>query len=114
MRERRSRRCVPRLPIGVRLLVDGYLVAHGELADLSIGGASLWTTEGFRSGDTLEFHFEVEDPRLRSFRTTAKVIWSRQAMSADGRMRFGIRWAHLASAEETRLKQLIASACAER
>jgi c-di-GMP-binding flagellar brake protein YcgR len=98
----------------VQLLVDGYLVAHGELADLSLGGASLWTTEGFRSGDTLEFHFEVEDARTRSFRTTARVVWSREALSADGRTRCGIRWAHLATAEEDQLEQLIASACAER
>ncbi len=112
MRERRSRRCVPRLPIGVRLLVDGYVVAHGELADVSTGGASLWAAEGFRSGDTLEF--ETDDARTRSFRTTAKVVWARRALSGDGRTRFGIRWAHLATAEEDDLEQIIAAACAER
>jgi hypothetical protein len=114
MRERRVRRCVPTKRVGVNLLVDGYLVAHGELADVSLDGASLWMGEGFRSGDTFEFHFDPAEPVAPGFRTTAKVVWARTALSEDGRTRCGIRWAHLASAEVTRLSEFIASTCSKR
>jgi len=96
----------------VQLLVDGYVAAHGELADLSLGGASLWMGEGFRSGDTFEFRLETDAALPFSFRTTAKVVWSRAAMSADGRTRCGVCWDHIASVEQDRLERLIAAACA--
>jgi hypothetical protein len=112
MRERGARRCIPRRPIGVQLLVDGYVAAHAELADLSLGGACVWMGGGFRSGDTFEFRLETDSALPFSFRTTAKVVWSRAAMSGDGRTRCGVCWDHIASADQDRLERLIAAACA--
>jgi c-di-GMP-binding flagellar brake protein YcgR len=96
----------------VRFLVDGYVAAHGELADVSLDGASLWMGGGFHSGDTFELHFDCDDPAARSFRTMARVVWCRHALSADGRTRCGVRWDHIASAEQDQLQQFIATTCA--
>jgi hypothetical protein len=111
MSERRATRCVPRAPIGVRLFVDGYLVGHGDLADLSLGGAGFVASEGFRSGDNLEFHLFTDETLEFTFRTAARVVWSEPGERTDGRSRCGVRWVHLPNEDLRRLAEFIGETC---
>jgi hypothetical protein len=114
MQRRRYSRHLPKTSVAVALLVDGYMTAHGDLADLSLRGAGLWTVAGFRVGDVLDLHLAPRRDLGLSFRGTAEVVWSRPAKSANGRARCGVCWAHLASAERKSLGRFMAAICKNR
>ncbi|MBN2370873.1 MAG: PilZ domain-containing protein [Vicinamibacteria bacterium] len=114
MQRRRNSRRIPSSLINVSLLVDGYMTAHGELTDLSLQGAGLWTVVGFRIGDILDLRLESGEDLGSFFRSTVRVVWSRTAKSAHDRMRCGVCWAHLVAAERRSLGRFMAATCTER
>ena len=79
------------MPIGAAFLVDGYVVACGEVANLSKGGACLDTVSDLRVGDAVEVRLEdgwEPDPLL----VPARVVWSRRQADPQEGSRCGVRW----------------------
>jgi len=109
MFHRRTERRVPKVQIGVRCLVDGYVVACGEVMDLSVRGAGLWTQDAFNPGDSLELLLEVDQSLAPPFRSIARVVWSQES---EARARCGVRWAFVRRSERRTLAEFIAAHCA--
>jgi hypothetical protein len=100
--------------IGVQFLLDGYVVAFGDVLDISFGGAGLITGEGLASGHNLELRFTAEDPALPAFQTAAKVVWCKPAERPGEPTRCGVRWALPPGGRQNPLHVLIESACADQ
>jgi c-di-GMP-binding flagellar brake protein YcgR len=113
MQHRWAARRHPRSPITVQILVDGYVVAHGEVADISLKGAGLRASEGLRPGETVELRLDTEADDLPSFFSRARIVWSRSAVGADDASRCGVRWSDLTEAEAGPLIRLIEASCTE-
>ncbi len=111
MQKRRSERRTPRTAIGVQFLLDGYVVAYGDVIDISLGGAGLATPEGLISGNNLELRFAAEDPAVPAFQTAAKVVWCQPADGPGDQTRCGVRWALPAVSQRHPLHILIDSTC---
>jgi hypothetical protein len=112
MQKRRSARCVPKTAIGVQFLLDGYVVAYGDVLDISLGGAGLTTGEGLISGHNLELRFAAEDPALPAFQTAAKVVWCEPGNAPGQQTRCGVRWPLAQASRRHPLQTLIESTCA--
>jgi hypothetical protein len=103
----------PTTPISVQFLVDGYVVAHGEVADISLKGVGLRASEGLKPGETVELRLDVEGENLPSFFGQARIIWSQGAVGGDDASRCGVRWSNLTDAEAGPLLALIEASCTE-
>jgi hypothetical protein len=106
MHKRRHARRTPDSPINVQFLLDGYLVAHGDVADLSHSGAGLWTDGGFLPGDRVELRLRTEDRWVPIVEAAATFVWS-HCSSGSQRTRYGVRWDAISSADRRALQTLI-------
>jgi hypothetical protein len=106
MHDRRHVRRVPRSPINVQFLLDGYLVAHGEVADLSRSGAGLWTDGGFLPGDRVELRLKAADRWVPVVQAVVTFVWS-DGMAGGLKTRYGARWEAISSTDRRALQALI-------
>jgi hypothetical protein len=93
------------------LLVEGYVVAYGEVADLSVSGACLWTAGGLSAGDRLDLRLDPEDGLSRGVETAAWVVWSRRGIAGDLRTRCGLRWEEAPRPGQAALRAFIDAHC---
>jgi len=114
MKARRDTRRTPRTPIEARLLLEGYIVAYGEVADLSTSGASLWTAGAVNAGDQLDLRLDPEDGLTRGVETTAWVVWCRRGIAGDLRTRCGLRWEEAPRPGQAALLAFIDAHCRAR
>jgi hypothetical protein len=113
MQHRWAARRHPMTPISVQFLVDGYVVAHGEVADISLKGAGLRASEGLKPGETVELRLDAEGEDRPSFFGQARIVWSSGAVGGDSSARCGVRWSNLTEAEAGPLLALIEASCTE-
>jgi Tfp pilus assembly protein PilZ len=109
MHKRRDVRRFPRSAIGVKFLVDGYLVALGEVADLSLSGAGVVTDEGFRAGDDVELRLEVEEEQRSILQAPVRFVWCNPVNGHQARC--GVRWTVPSSSDRESLRAFIDDHC---
>ena len=113
MQNRWAARRHPTTTVTVQILVDGYVVAHGEVADISLKGVGLRASEGLKPGETVELRLDVEGENLPSFFGQARIVWSQGAIGGVDASRCGVRWSNLSETESVPLLALIDASCTE-
>jgi len=92
MRERRTIRIVPRRPITVALQKDGAPFAYGVVANISAGGACIWTNARLDPGRSvgLLLSFQRGSEPLDA---EGVVVWggAEREPSTQG-LRYGLQW----------------------
>lgn len=88
---RRSARIVPAGTLAVAIENGAQQLTSGVVADISKGGACVWTDAGLDADDRLVLRFNL--PREpQPLWATARVVWS--AGSTQSRFRCGLEWTH--------------------
>jgi Tfp pilus assembly protein PilZ len=109
MRQRGALRVVPRSPVTVAIDELGLPLAYGVVANISEGGACVWTDARFESGRRvhLRLSFARETQPLDA---EGVVVWG--GPHAEGgveSLRYGLRWTDTSPARREHLKKLIAA-----
>jgi Tfp pilus assembly protein PilZ len=107
MRERSTTRYVPVLPVSVAIESQPRGTAYGVIADISEGGACVWTDAPLAVGQRLQLALSF--PREpQPVAAQGRVVWS-DGPPAVSSSRCGLQWAGAASPEaRERLRRLIA------
>jgi hypothetical protein len=107
MPERLTARIVPARPITVSVAEqDGRSVAHGILANLSEGGACLWTDGFLRLGMHLRLQISFAEP-TELHEATGLVVWGQLCRGASGETRkYGLEWRGTPLYSRERLREL--------
>jgi len=109
MRERESARFVPRRSVTVAFNGHQNPTAYGVVANLSQGGACVWTDALLDVGQNLTLSLSFAREPL-PVPVAGQVVWAAPPSSSGspGR-RCGLRWDHLAGPEDARLMEMIAA-----
>jgi hypothetical protein len=111
MRERSAVRIVPRNPITVALQEAGTPFAFGVVANISEGGACIWTNVRLESGRSVALRLSF--PRgSQPLDAEGVVVWGRSEAEggAEG-VRYGLQWsARTAGRNECLARMISASA----
>jgi Tfp pilus assembly protein PilZ len=105
MRERASARFVPRRSITVAFEDRQNPTAYGVVANLSDGGACVWTDARFEVGQHLQLSLSLAREPL-PVPAEGRVVWAGPVTNTPGR-RCGLAWEGMAGGEGERLRQLI-------
>ena len=107
MSERNTARIVPARPITVAIAEnDGRAVAYGVLANLSDGGACLWTDGFLRVGMHLRLQISFAHP-AEMHEATGLVVWGQMCRATEGETRkYGLEWRGTAVQSRKRLRDL--------
>jgi hypothetical protein len=105
MRQREAVRIVPTMPITVAFQDGGVPFAYGVVANISEGGACVWTDALLDPGASLSLRLSF--PRgSQPMDAEGVVVWGEPREAARGR-RYGLRWADRASPRLERLRALV-------
>ena len=105
MVRRGSARIVPRSPITVAIEEDGVPKAYGAVANISEGGACIWTDAGLDSGAAVELRLSF--PRgSQPLLAEGVVVWGDPGR---GTRRFGLRWTDPADARRARVERCVSA-----
>lgn len=108
MRSREAVRIVPRDPITVAIEEAGAPFAYGVVANISPGGACIWTNASLDAGSSLSLRLSL--PRAsQPLRADGVVVWGDPLRDASSR-RYGLRWKDPAAPGLKRLASLIPTA----
>ena len=107
MGERVTARIVPARPITVAVAEDnGRAVAYGVLANVSDGGACLWTDGFLRVGMHLRLQISFAHP-AEMHEATGLVVWGQMCRATGGETRkYGLEWRGTAVQSRERLRDL--------
>ena len=107
MGERLTARIVPTRPITVAILEeDGKLVAYGILANVSEGGACLWTDGFLRVGMHLRLQISCAEPSEIQ-EANALVVWGQVCRTHTRETRkYGLEWQGTPLVARERLNRL--------
>ena len=104
MMERRAVRITPRSAITVVIENQGLPFAYGVVANISEGGACVWTNGHFEVGDRLVLRLSFAR-ELQLFQAEGVVIWGKQQTA----VRYGLQWAPVGPPSQERLRRLIST-----
>jgi len=107
MRQRSAVRIIPRSPITVALQEAGTPVAYGVVANISEGGACIWTNAHLEPGKSV--HLRLSFPRgSQPVDAEGVVVWGRpqKEATAEG-LRYGLQWSDQASGRKERLARML-------
>jgi hypothetical protein len=107
MSDRLTARIVPARPITVTVVEDsGSAVAYGVLANLSEGGACLWTNGFLRVGMHLRLQISFAHP-AEMHEATGLVVWGQmcRATAEETRM-YGLEWQGTPAQSRGQLREL--------
>ena len=107
MSDRLTARIVPARPITVTVVEDsGSAVAYGVLANLSEGGACLWTNGFLRVGMHLRLQISFAHP-AEMHEATGLVVWGHmcRATAEETRM-YGLEWQGTPAQSRGQLREL--------
>lgn len=107
MAERLTARIVPARPITVAIAEDdGRATAYGVLANLSDGGACLWTNGFLRVGMHLHLQISFAHP-AEMHEATGLVVWGQMCRSTEKETRkYGLEWRSTPVKSRERLREL--------
>jgi hypothetical protein len=107
MRQREAVRIVPTMPITVAFQDGGLPFAYGVVANISEGGACVWTDALLDPGASLSLRLSF--PRgSQPMDAEGVVVWGGPRGAASGR-RYGLQWRDRSPARMARLKTVIAT-----
>jgi PilZ domain len=105
MRQRESVRFVPRNPITIAIQDGGVPFAYGVVANISEGGACIWTDVSFDPGTSLSLRLSF--PRgSQPLDADGVVVWAEARGAAEAR-RYGLRWKDEALPRLQRIRGMI-------
>lgn len=107
MRERASDRFVPRRSVTVAFESQRNPMAYGVVANLSQGGACIWTDASIDVGQSLQLALSFAR-EAEPVPTQGRVVWTNPVSNTRGR-RCGLEWEPAPGSDGVRLKQLIAA-----
>ncbi len=107
MLERASARFVPRRSVTVAFENRENPTAYGVVANLSDGGACVWTDARLEVGQSLRLSLSFAREPL-PVPTEGQVIWAGPIANTRGR-RCGVRWEAVPGPDRDRLRQMIAA-----
>jgi Tfp pilus assembly protein PilZ len=108
MRERSTTRHVPIQPVSVAIESQPRGTAYGVVADISEGGACVWTDAPLAIGQSLDLALTFP-PEPQPVAAHGRVVWS-AGPPAVSSPRCGLQWATAESPEaRERLRRLIAA-----
>ena len=108
MSERLTARIVPARPITVAIAEnDGRAMAYGVLANLSEGGACLWTNGFLRVGMHLQLQISFAQPH-EMHEATGLVVWGQMCRTERETRMYGLEWRGTPVQSRERLRELAA------
>jgi len=107
MRQRGAVRIVPRSPITVAIQDGGVPYAYGVVANISEGGACIWTDVGLDPGTSLSLRLSFPR-RSQPLDADGVVVWGEPRGEARAR-RYGLQWTDQSAPRLERLKGIIAA-----
>ncbi len=108
MRQREAVRIVPRSPITVAIQDGGIPFAYGVVANISEGGACIWTDASLEPGRNVSLRLSF--PRgSQPLDAEGVVVWVKPRGDERSR-RYGLQWRDRSAARLARLKTIAASA----
>jgi len=92
MRQRAYVRAVPRSPMTVAFEEGGQPIAYGAIANLSEGGACVWTAAHFDVGQQLSLRLSgAREPQ--PLEAPALVVWeAEEPADSERARRYGLQW----------------------
>lgn len=109
MRTRAYVRAVPRRPMSVAFEAAGEPLAYGAVANISEGGACVWTAAHFDVGQELSLQLSAAR-QTQPLESPAVVVWGAEGRDEDPHThRYGLQWVGLTPAYQSRLRQLLTS-----
>jgi hypothetical protein len=113
MRERKTVRIVPRRPITVALEDEGAPFAYGVVANISTGGACIWTNARLDAGRSLALRLSFPKGS-RPLDAEGVVVWRGGSSEASSEastegLRYGLQWSGETPGGEERLARMIAA-----
>jgi Tfp pilus assembly protein PilZ len=108
MVDRAAVRVVPRNAVTVAIETQGLPLAHGVVANISDGGACVWTNGAFQVGENLVLRLSFPREPL-PLQAAGRVVWEETGReSRSGALRYGLQWSHSSGPQHQRLRLLIA------
>jgi uncharacterized protein (TIGR02266 family) len=107
MRERSAVRIVPRNPITVALQEASAPFAYGVVANISEGGACIWTNARLEPGRSVALRLSFPKGS-QPLHAEGVVVWS-QAKTEGGAegVRYGLQWSAQSAGRRERLARMI-------
>jgi hypothetical protein len=107
MRTRAFVRAIPRSPVTVAFEEIGEPFAYGAVANISEGGASVWTSVEFGRGR--ELNVRLSGARLsQPLEAPAVVVWGAPDAAVGQRThRYGLRWVEPTVDYQGRIRRLL-------
>lgn len=107
MRERSAVRIVPRNPVTVALQELGTPFAFGVVANISAGGACIWTNARLETGRSVALRLSF--PRgSQPLDAEGVVVWGRAEGVAEG-ARYGLQWSAQTTGRNECLARMISA-----
>jgi hypothetical protein len=108
MRTRAHVRGIPRTPLTVAFEEAGEPLAYGAVANISVGGACVWTAAHFDVGQHLSLRLSAAR-QTQPLEAPAVVIWERESPDeGEQTHRYGLQWDEPSPAYQSLLRQLLA------
>jgi Tfp pilus assembly protein PilZ len=109
MRTRAFVRAVPRSPMTVAFEDAGEPFAYGAVANISEGGACVWTAAHFDVGQQLSLRLSAAR-QPQPFETPAAVVWGMEDPAREPHThRYGLRWVEPSSNQQDHIRRLLSS-----
>lgn len=107
MRPRAFVRAVPRTPMTVAFEEAGAPLAYGAVANISEGGACVWTSAHFDVGQRLSLRLSAtREPQ--PLEAPAVVVWGAEdPLQAEHAHRYGLRWVEPSPGHRQQIRRLV-------
>jgi len=107
MRTRAYVRGIPRTPMTVAFEDAGEPLGYGAVANLSEGGACVWTATHFDVGQHLSIRLSAAR-QMQPFEAPAVVVWGAETPNEEPRTRrYGLQWVEPTPGYQGQLRQLL-------
>jgi len=107
MRTRAFVRAVPQSPMTVAFEEAGEAFAYGAVANISEGGACIWTASQFDVGRELNLRLSAA-PQPQPFEAPALVVWATTDPEKEPQThRYGLQWVEPTSDHRSQIRRLL-------
>jgi len=107
MQDRAFVRAIPRTPMTVAFEEAGEPLAYGAVANISEGGACVWSAANFVVGQRLSLRLSAVR-RPQPLEAPAVVMWETREKDEPHTHRYGLRWVAPTTEYRHELRQLLA------